>query len=233
MKSIHIVFVVGVAIIVVAGLAQFVSFGTSVSAPESPADIRTPITGNIATSTSSKVVTMAVQQASDYLIPIERGDVIASWDSGGYLNDGGVREAEVRSRIIGLKNATGAENDYQRYITLAQEYDSLGDGKSSYENLSHAIAADPNQTSGVAWHNMGILMEKLGAYQTAKKAHLQAIAIQPGISSFHISLLELMIYHFTNDAQTVEKAFKDAEAFYGAESPMLLDLRNRWKALLQ
>ncbi len=168
---------------------------------------------------------------STNLFPIAEGDAIMSWDFEGYLNDDGPREAEALQKIKELKNQLGKNDDYSLYLSLAQKYDHLGDGKSSYEYLSRAIALDTLETS-VAWHNMGVLMRKLGAYHTARIAHEQAVKIQPNISAFQISRVELMMYHFPKDTEGVEKAFKDAEELLGADSPMLLDLRKRWEALL-
>ncbi len=166
-----------------------------------------------------------------FLVTIETGDTIASWSIEGYLNDGGEKEAVARKEIIALKNRLGGDDDYQINLSIAQKYEYLGEGRLAYEHLSKAIALDTSSTSGTAWHNMGMLMEKLGAYHTARVAHTLAVANQPNIPSFHISRLEFMIYRFTKDTAGVEEVFKDTTAILGAEDPMLVELRARWEAL--
>jgi len=185
-----------------------------------------------ATSSGAVTATASPLKPSAYLFPIAQGDVIASWNYAGYLNDNGPLEAGALKQIAELKSQLGKDNDYMLYISLAQEYDHLGDGKSAYEYLSRDIALDTKKTTGVGWNNMGVLMEKLGAYHTARIAHAEAVKIQPDISAFQMSMVELMVYHFPKDTAGVEKAFKDAESLFGASDPVLLDLRKRWQTFL-
>ena len=166
------------------------------------------------------------------LVPIAPEDTITSWNFEGFLNDNGPREAEARQKIKDWESKLGADDDYQLSVSIAQEYDHLGEGKAAYEYLSRAISVDVEKTTGTAWHNLGVLMEKLGAYHTARAAHDRAVEIQPGIAPFQISRVEFMVYHFPEDTAGVEKAFKDAETVLGATDPMLLDMRKRWEALL-
>lgn len=165
-------------------------------------------------------------------LPISEEDTIASWTFDGPLKDGGEREEKVLSHIKELKQALGGADDYQLYASIALEYEHLGEGKRAYEYYSRAIAEDTEETTGLAWHNMGILMEKLGAYHTARIAHEKAVQIQPNIASSHLSRIELMIYHFADDTEGVEEAFKDAEASLGSNGAMFIDLRNRWENIL-
>lgn len=222
---------IGTLLILIASITWFLSPRTAPS-PLSTEFNLPLVTNNTATSSKAVATTTTSLKSSAYLFPIAQGDIIASWNYDGFLNDNGPREAEAHQKIKELESQLGKGNDSSLYLSLAQEYDHLGDGRSAYTYLSRAIALDANKTSGVEWHNMGVLMEKFGAYRTARIAHEEAVKIQPNISAFQISRVELMIYHFPKDTTGVEKAFTDAEALFGANDPMLLDLRNRWKALL-
>lgn len=231
MNRTHLSLSIGALLAVIIVIVWLLFPHTVVSPSGTPESVLT--VNSIATSSATQAVATTSPKRATYLVPLVKGDVVKSWNYDGYLNDNGPLEAASLEKIKGLKSQLGKDNDYQVYIVLVQEYDHLGDGRSAYEYLSRAIVLDTNETTGVGWHNMGVLMEKLGAYNTARMAHDKAVKIQPGISSFQISRIELMIYHFPKDTTGVEKAFKDAEATLGgADSPMILDLRQRWQQAL-
>jgi|SRR3989344_517183 len=232
MNRTHVFLTVGaVAIILAVGVWQFYP-RTEVSAPVSGQ--LQPSAPEVASTTPSETTQVSISRPvakSSYLLPLAQGDVVVSWDIDGPFNDNGPLEEAARKKIMKLNGQlNGSKDDYQTYISLAQTHEYLGEGKMAYEYLSLAIALDTDNTTGIGWHNIALLMEKLGAYRTARIAHDRAVSIQPGISSFHISRVELMIYHFPDDRDGVEEAFKDAEITLGADDQMLLDLRQRWQA---
>ena len=218
-----------IAILVVLALWWFLK-GTSPAEQTTPS---TSATSSTQTTASSTTTGTPLQNHVVQAPSISTEDTISSWDTKGFDNDNGPKEAAEREAISKLEAMLGKGDDIQIHISIAQKYDYIGEGELAYKHLSAAITGDVQETSGVAWHNLGVVMEKLGAYHTARTAYEQAIRIQPQLSAFHISRVELMIYHFPKDTVAVEKSFKDAEALFGAESPMLLDLRARWKTIAQ
>ncbi len=226
-------FAVGGVLVVFAAVAVWFFFPSRAIAPQPTVSEQSSEESNSATTSDSANISTSSPSRSISVLPsIAKGDIITSWNYEGYLNDNGPLEAKALQEIKDLKSKLGSDEDYSLYISIAQEYDHLGDGKFAYEYLSRAIALDTGETSGVGWHNIGVLMEKLGAYNTARIAHDQAVKIQPDIPAFQISRVEFMVYHFPKDTAGVEKAFKDAEGLLGTNDPTLLDLRKRWATFL-
>ena len=102
--------------------------------------------------------------------PLAQSDTIASWSFKGALADRGANETATKSEIVRLKQMLGkGTNDYELLVGTASQFILLGDGKSAYRYLSKAIETDPEK--GLAYFNMGHLMEQLGALATAKSAY--------------------------------------------------------------
>lgn len=111
--------------------------------------------------------------------PIAKADHISSWSWQGVYKDGGTQEAGVKKEITLLKqNKEKALDTYDLYVGIASQYELLGDGKSSYRYLSKAIELDKKR--GLAYMNLGHLMEELGAFATARNAYDAAVAAEPG-----------------------------------------------------
>ena len=47
--------------------------------------------------------------------------------------------------------------------------------------------------TGLAWHNLGVLLSRLGALQTARIAYEKATLVEPQISSYHYAYIEFLI----------------------------------------
>lgn len=144
------------------------------------------------------------------LLPIAAGDSIESWDFQGSHNDG-PNEQKVRDEITrleaALRDAETEPTDYVLYVSMANQYVLLGDGKAAYNNLGKALAIDPDKT-GMAWHNMGALLERLGAFETARIAYARAVDAQPLIEQYHIAYIEFLMKHFSGDSAALESAFR-------------------------
>jgi tetratricopeptide (TPR) repeat protein len=143
-------------------------------APEPSTATSTP--ESVATTT---LITTTNRPATSILPSIAKSDSIASWDfTGAYANHPDLimkANADI-TRFSGLLiTATSSTSDL--LVSIANDYDLLGDGKQEFQYLSRAVAADP--TSGLPWHNIGVLMEKLGAPETAKNAYARAVLLQP------------------------------------------------------
>jgi tetratricopeptide (TPR) repeat protein len=140
-------------------------------------------------------------------ISIDPQDSISSWSFTGADTGNDVNTAKTNADITKLTAliGTGKYPDYDIYVAMAQDYDFLGDGKNEYQSLEKAIAADP--TRGVAWDNIGVLMEKLGALNTARDAYAKAVAIQPTVGMFQEAQLQFLTAHFPQDTVAIENAF--------------------------
>lgn len=113
--------------------------------------------------------------------PIAPADHISSWSWQGAYADHDGKQKEVEAELARLKTMLGkggSGSDYDIYVGFASEYELLGDGRNAYLYLSKAIAKDPSR--GLAYLNMGHLMEELGALETARKAYDAAAAAEPG-----------------------------------------------------
>src|SRR3989344_5223455 len=161
-------------------------------------------------------------------LPLAQGDTIASWDVQGTRNDGGELEKKANDQIARLQALLGGDQsgkdddptDYSLYVGIANQYELLGDGKQAYEYLGRAVSIDPTET-GLAWHNLGALMVKLGALKTARTAYAKAVEAQPGVSQYHIARLEFLTDRFAEDTSAVEGAFQEAEAQFGDDASIL------------
>ena len=121
------------------------------------------------------LIFFALQESRPY--PLAAGDSIASWNFKGALSDGGKGETSTKGEIVRLKQLLGKGNEYELYVGIASQFVLLGDGKSAYLYLSKAIESDPKK--GLAYFNMGHLMEQLGALHTARTAYDTAVQREP------------------------------------------------------
>ena len=172
------------------------------------------------------------QRSAQHPLPLANGDVIASWDFKGPYLDGGTLEAKAREEIARLEKLLGAGKftDYEIYVSIANQYELLGDGRSAYNYFGKAIQEDSADTTGLAWHNLGVLLSRLGALQTARIAYEKATLVEPQISSYQYAYIEFLIQKMKNDTATIEKAFSTASAIFGQTSD-ITDLRARWEKL--
>jgi tetratricopeptide (TPR) repeat protein len=167
-------------------------------------------------------------------ITLQEGDVVSSWDFQGSHKDDGPLEEQVRKEIKRLEGELGGDQsgandtptDYSLYVGIAGQYTLLGDGKSTYEYLNKALAIDQEKT-GLAWHNMGVLMERIGAIKTAQVAYIRAVQAQP-LDSYYTALLQFLMKYYSEDFATVDATFVEAEKVYGDSEPFLLQQKAGW-----
>ena len=166
-----------------------------------------------------------------HILPIAAGDTIRSWDFQGAHKDGGANEQKAHDEIArleaGLKDAETEPTDYLLYVSIANQYVLLGEGKSAYDYLGKALEIDSEKT-GMAWHNMGALLEQLGAYNTARIAYDRAAEVQPVVETYHIARVQFLMKHFVEDSAAIESALQHAEQTFGTEYPVILQLRHEW-----
>ena len=140
------------------------------------------------------------------------GDEPASWYFVGTYSDGGQLEARADAEIERMKNFlnSGTFTNYELYVSIANQYELLGDGKQQYTYLNYALAIDSTKT-GLAWHNMGKLLEKLGSYKSARVAYDRMIQVQP-TSQYIRARLEFLKAHMSEDTDAIKQAEADLAA---------------------
>lgn len=173
-------------------------------------------------------------QNSAHPLSLAEGDTIASWNFQGTHKDGGALEKKVNDEITRQKGLLGGDQsgknddptDYILYIGIANQYELLGDGREAYEYLGRALKIDSTKT-GLAWRNLGSLLERLGAPNTARAAYAHAVEAQPHIIEFHLARLRFLVNSFSEDTAAVEAAFGEAEEASG-ETPEVLQIKAEW-----
>lgn len=171
---------------------------------------------------------------TSYMLPLEAGDSVASWEFEGFRNDDGELEAAARAEITRFEGLLGGDQsgdnddptDYTLYVAIAQQYEQLGDGASARENLEKALAID-NTTTGLAWHNLGSLMVHVDANNTARVAYRKATEAQPNVSSYHLAYLNFLTNHFASEISVIDGAFASAHEALG-DDVSILQIEAAW-----
>ncbi|MEK7602604.1 MAG: hypothetical protein AAB472_03930 [Patescibacteria group bacterium] len=127
--------------------------------------------------------------------PVASSDHISSWSWQGMYAHTSEKQREVTKELNTLKEllGKGGMDDYDLYVGIATEYELLGDGTHSYQYLSKAITDDPKR--GLAYMNMGHLMETLGAFTTARTAYEAAVSAEPNNTVFKASRDAFLLNH--------------------------------------
>mgnify|MGYP001571762537 FL=1 len=174
------------------------------------------------------------QNSFTHPLPLSEGDKIESWDLDGTYKDGGELEKKANDQIVRLQGFLGGDQsgkdddptDYELRVGIANQYELLGDGKRAYEHLGRALVIDSLHT-GLAWHNLGALMVKLNALQTARTAYAKAVEAQSGVIQYHIARLEFLTSRFAEDTGAIEGAFQESESTFGDAAP-ILQIKSAW-----
>ncbi len=145
-------------------------------------------------------------KAPTYSFPLVAGESVASWDFVGTYEDGGALEERVLANITRLKGLFGQEGytDYELYVSFANQYELLGDGEKSYDYLLKALAID-SETTGLAWHNMGKLMERFGALKTARIAFDNMVTAQATMQ-YQTTRIDFLKAHMPEDTAAIKQA---------------------------
>ncbi len=166
-----------------------------------------------------------------FTLELDSRDTIASWDFQGSHNDGGELEARVTTEMEKLQAALEDEatepTDYSIYVSMAGQYTLLGDGKNTLKYLEKALAIDSVKT-GLAWHNVGVLMERLGALNTARTAYARAAESQSQIDAYHIARFNFLVKHFSEDKEAIDAALNEAAIEFGEDDRFVMNARAEW-----
>ncbi|RJQ34191.1 hypothetical protein C4556_03075 [Candidatus Parcubacteria bacterium] len=145
--------------------------------------------------------------SSQHPFPLQPGERVASWELEGSHNDDGELEAGARAEIARLEGmlGKGEEPDYILYVGIANQHHLLGDGKKEYEYLGRALTEDADKT-GLAWHNMGQLLARLGALESAKVAFENAIQAESHIIQYHRAYIDFLRWYMPEDTEALTAA---------------------------
>lgn len=174
-----------------------------------------------------------MQGQRGYILPIQSGDTVSSWDFQGAREGNPELEQKTKDDIKRMESELGGDQsgveeatDYSLYVGIAQAYESLGDGEKAREYLEKALAIDSEKT-GLAWHNLGALFSRLGAYNTARLAYARAVEAQPHIDAYHLAYIQFLMSHFGGDRELVDAAISGAETQFQG-SPAILQIKAQW-----
>ena|SRR3989344_8510111 len=230
MNKIKLLIIGGVLIVFALGVTQFLSprqavsptLPTATSTSEQSASTTTPL---IVSTTTVNIVKRQVVNP----LPIAKGDAVTSWDFvGAYTNSHELIEkarAEIK-RITDLLGM-GTYTDMAIYVGIANQYELIGDGKKQYDFLIQAVRVGGGE-SGLPWHNLGVLMERLGALETARIAYEKSTLVQPQFKFYHYAYLDFITKKMKDDVVDIEKAFTAANKYFSTDAD-IIQLRAEWQ----
>ena len=220
----------GVLIIVVAGTAQFLFPRSAVSPTASTATSTTEQNVSTTTAPITSVTDVKIIQKSPrpYSLSFVEGESITEWDFKGAYTGNPELIVKAQSEIKRLSEllTTATSSAMILSVSIANQYELIGDGKKQYEYLERAIRTNPE--NGLPWHNLGVLVERLGAYKTARVIYEKSTLVQPELKFYHYSYIEFLTSRMKDDTAVIEKAFAFAEKNIG-QTPYLIQLRADWE----
>ena len=159
--------------------------------------------------------------------PINPADTIISWNFKGAYTGNTTLLAQANADSAHLKSllGKGQYDNYDLYIGIGDDDNLTGNGSGAYANYDRAIAIYPNQ--GLAYANLGHLMDELGAYHTAADAYAKAVAVQPSVLEYHLERLAFLTRQFPTDTTLILAAFTDASKQFG-DTPSVLAIEAQW-----
>lgn len=151
-------------------------------------------------STTTESTAPAVTKVVFSEFPINKADHIASWSFKGAYTGNDELVAKANADLKNLTNllGKGTYDDYDIYIGMANDYDLMGDGTNAYQNYNHAISIHPDK--GLAYANLGHLMDELGAYHTAADAYAKAVAVEPSVAQYQNAQRDFLSVRFPEEA---------------------------------
>lgn len=211
----------------VLGIVQFLLPHSAVS-PTLPA--ATTTAERSSTTTTTATVNVQKPSTTAHPLPLVTGDTIASWDFTGAYSGNPDLEIKAQNEIKRILGLMGGDSfsDLALYVGIANQYELLGNGKKEYEYLGRAIGAGGTVSSGLPWHNLGVLMERLGALKTARVAYEKATLVDPKLKFYHAAYFEFLTTRMKDDIVDIEKAFTTAIANLGQDAD-ILRLRFEWE----
>lgn len=230
MSRVWLIIIGGVLVVLAAGAVQFL-FPRTAASPVPIVFEPSPVE-NIGTTTSDikEITVNSSARTASRLPSIAKGDVISSWSFNGAYTDKPdlMAKAEAETKRLIDFIGKGMYSDVSLYVGIANQYELIGDGQQTYDYLGRAIKADTGVTSGLPWHNLGVLMERLGALETARIAYRESTLIQPEMKFYHYAYMEFLTTRMKDDVIDIEKEYAAALQNLGQDSD-ILSLYSEWK----
>jgi tetratricopeptide (TPR) repeat protein len=153
--------------------------------------------------------------------PINPKDSISSWVfKGAYTgNDTLITQANADMAHLASLLGKGQFDDYDLHIGIGNDYNLEGNGKAAYDEYDRAAMIHPDK--GLAYANLGHLMDELGAPYTAADAYAKAVQAEPGQLEYHLERLTYLTREFPQDQAQLLAAFTDASNQFGDTAPVL------------
>jgi len=151
-------------------------------------------------------------------LPIDAKDKVPVWSfKGAYVGNATLEQkahAEI-TRLTGLLSNTSDVTVQETYISIGNQYELLGDGKSAYDNFLKALNTKDRyeQEDALAWANLGDLMTTLGALHTAETAYASATHALPGEASLYVSRISFLLAHMPTNTTDIDAAFAEAAKY--------------------
>ncbi len=228
MSKNQLFFAISIVLVSALGVVGLLLFPQPATSPVlSPEEGKTITAEEGATSTPISLERPSIS-VSAHPLPLFGGDTVASWDFKGAYTGNPELEAKAKGEIVRYSDLLAAATSSKMIllVAIANEYELLGKGKEQYEYLGRAVRAE--EANGLPWHNLGVLMERIHAYETARVAYKKATTLQPQFMLYHFAYLEFLIQNMKTRADVIEEAFTNAEKNIGKVQD-LLDLRASWK----
>jgi len=194
--------VAGVVVVLIVGGLWYMQSRTRVvespitasSTPESSTSV-SPEPAASSTPASVKPAPLTITK-----FPINPADTITTWSfKGAYTgNDALIKKANDDIALLTSLIGKGQYDDYDLYLGIANDEVYMGDGAGAYQNYNHSIAIHPNK--GLAYANLGHLMDELGAYHTAADAYAKAVAVEPTQAQYRTAQLDFLTARFPEEA---------------------------------
>jgi len=122
---------------------------------------------------------------------------------------------------------SGEFPDYDIYVGIAGQHTLLGEGKNAYKYL--LIAIEENEARSLAFMNLGTLLGKVGAPESAKVAYEMGLDRDDNVQN-RINYIQHLEQYFGDDLDLVESAHTFAlEKF--PKSDILKQRYESWKNL--
>lgn len=151
---------------------------------------------------------LAGNKGSEVIDQITAGKKIA-WSYRGLVTDE-TEKAQVLAAIERFRaqmKEPGADV-YDLDLSIAQQYDRIGDGEHVYRYLTYATVVEPEKA--LAFVNMGNLFAKIGSLEPAETALLIAVEKEPQFPYTHLALTSFYVLHMPTATGKIEQAFKVA-----------------------
>ncbi len=167
---------------------------------------KAPVLPENATETASSTETVAsskpdagIPSIAPATLTVNPSDTIVSWDFKGAYTGNAELTVKANTEIARLAALLGTDAypDYTLLVSIANQYDLLGDGKNEFAYLQKALAIDSTNT-GLAWHNAGQLFARLGAYRTARTA-LERAALAEPVAHYRRALADFLAAHYPGE----------------------------------